>query len=86
MNNAELRQKIDNQLDKLSPDILKIVSYFLDSIQINKPKDSSLLRKLPPIKRGKKAQDLLKHTKKWQGEDIEECLNYVRETGSEAEF
>ncbi len=86
MNNSELRQKIDNQLNKLSPEILEIVSNFLDSIQISKPKDTSLLRKLPPIKRGKKAQDLLKHTKKWQGEDIEECLNYVRETRSEAEF
>lgn len=44
------------------------------------------LRKLAPIKRRKKAQYLLKHTGKWQGEDIEECLNYVRETRSEAEF
>ena len=44
------------------------------------------LRKLAPIKRGKKAQDLLKHTGKWQGEDIKECLNYVRKTRSEAEF
>ncbi len=71
MNNSELRQKIEIQLDKLTPEKLELVSNFLDSIQTPKPTDSSLLRKLAPIKRGKKAKDLLKHTGKWQGEDIE---------------
>ena len=86
MNTSELRQKIETQLDQLTPERLELVSNFLDSIQTPKPTDSSSLRKLAPIKRGKKAKDLLKHTGKWQGEDIEECLNYVRETRSEAEF
>ena len=58
------------------------MSNFLNLIQIVEPKNSSLLRKLAPIERGRKAQDLLKHTGKWQGEDIEECLNYVRKTRS----
>ena len=86
MNTSELRQKIETQLDRLTPERLAQVSDFLDSIQTPKPTDSSSLRKLAPIKRGKKTQDLLKHTGKWQGEDIEECLNDVRETRSEAEF
>lgn len=86
MNNSELRQKIETQLDNLTPERLELVSNFLDSIQTVRPTDSSSLRKLTPIKRGKTAQDLLKHTGKWQGEDIEECLNYVRQTRSEAEF
>ena len=80
MNTSELRQKIETQLARLTPERLELVSNFLDSIQTPKPTDSSSLRKLSPIKRGKKAQDLLKHTGQWQGEDIEECLNYVRET------
>ena len=86
MNTSELRKKIETQLDKLTPERLELVSNFLDSIQTPKPTDSSSLRKLAPIKRGNKAQDLLKHTGKWQGEDIQECLNDVRETRSEAEF
>ncbi len=86
MNSSELRKKIETQLDQLTPERLKLVSNFLDSIQTVEPKDSTSLRKLAPIKRGKKAQDLLKHTGKWQGEDIEECLNDVRETRSAAEF
>ena len=86
MNNSELRQKIESQLDKLTPERLKLVSNFLDSIQTPKPIDSPSLRKLAPIKRGKTAQDLLKHTGKWLGEDIAECLNDVRETRSQAQF
>lgn len=85
MNNSELRQKIETQLDNLTPERLELVSNFLDSIQI-RPTDSSSLRKLTPIKRGRTARDLLKHSGKWQGEDIEECLDDVRQTRSEAEF
>lgn len=86
MNISELRQKIATQLDDLTPERLELVSDFLDSIQAENPTGSSPLRKLSPIKRGKKAQDLLKHTGKWQGNDIEKCLKEVRETRSEAEF
>ena len=86
MNTSELRQKIETQLDQLTTERLKLVSNFLDSIETVESKNSTSLGKLTPIKRGKKAQDLLKHTGKWQGEDIEECLNDVRETRSAAEF
>ncbi len=54
MNNSELRQKIETQLDKLTPERLELVSNFLDSIQTSKPKDSSSLRKLATINRRKK--------------------------------
>ena len=86
MNSSELRKKIETQLDQLTPERLKLVSKFLDSIETVESKNSTSLRKLAPIKRGKKAQDLLRHTGKWQGEDIEECLNNVRETRSATEF
>jgi hypothetical protein len=85
MNQSRLRQKIESQLDQLSPDKLTLVSSFLDSIQTATP-DSPTLRKLLPIKRGKQAKDLLKHTKTWQGDDLEDCLNFVRETRSESQF
>jgi hypothetical protein len=86
MNQSQLRQKIESQLDQLSPERLALVSSFLDSLQITAPENSSLPRKLSPIKRGKHAQDLLKHINTWQGDDLEECLDFVRETRSEAEF
>ncbi len=85
MNQSQLRQKINSQLDRLSPDRLALVSSFLDSIQSATP-DSPTRRKLSPIKRGKQAKDLLKHPKNWQGDDLEDCLNFVRETRSESQF
>jgi hypothetical protein len=81
MDQSQIRQKIESQLDQLPPDRLALVSSFLDSIQTPAP-DSPKLRKLSPIKRGKQAKDLLKHTKIWQGGDLEDCLNFVRETRS----
>ena len=86
MNQSQLRQKIESQLDRLSPDRLALVSSFLDSIQTSTPIDSPTLRKLSPLKRGKQAKDLLKHTKTWQGNDLEECLDLARETRSKSQF
>jgi len=86
MTPSQLRKKIDNQLEQLSPERLALVSSFLDSIQTATPIDSPSLHKLSPIKRGKQAKDLFKHTKTWQGDDLEDCLNFVRETRSEAQF
>ena len=60
MNTLELRQKIESQLNELSPERLAVVSDFLDSIQRTENINSSSLRKLPPIKRGKTAKDVVK--------------------------
>jgi hypothetical protein len=86
MDTAQLRQKIETQLDHLSPERLDLVSNFLDSIQTIEIIDSSILRKLSPIKRGKHAKDLLKHVATWQGDDLEACLDAVHETRSESQF
>ena len=86
MNTVQLRQKIENQLNQLSSERLAMVSDFLDSIQSPKPIDSSFLSKMPPIKRGKTAKDLLKFDKTWQGDDLENCLNIVHETRSKTHF
>jgi len=86
MNTSQLRQKIETQLNHLSPEKLDLVSNFLDSIQKTETKESSLLRQLSPIKRGKTAKDLLKHAAIWKGNDLKTCLNDVHETRSESQF
>ncbi|CAD5920844.1 hypothetical protein PCC9214_00648 [Planktothrix tepida] len=86
MNTVQLRQKIESQLNQLSPERLTLVSEFLDSIQLAETIESSSLRKLSPIKRGKTAKDLLKFAQTWQGDDLEDCLNFVQETRSETQF
>ncbi|MGK7958164.1 MAG: hypothetical protein AB4063_23345 [Crocosphaera sp.] len=86
MNVTELRQKIDHQLNNLSPEWLILISNFLDSIQALTTKGE--LPKLEPtaIKRDKRAQDLLKYANTWQGDDLQECLDFVIETRSESKF
>jgi hypothetical protein len=86
MNPVQLRQKIVTQIDRLSPERLALVSEFLDSLQSLESIDSSPVRKLPPIKRGNTAQDLLKFAATWQGDDLEECLNFVYESRSKTQF
>ena len=127
MNRFQLLQKIESQLNRLSPEKLALVSDFLDSIQSVENTDSSTLteeqksrlewqkfidetygsladenlerppqllentdlsslHKLPPIKRGKTAKDLLKFAGTWQGDDLESCLYFVCETRSKTKF
>lgn len=88
MNAFQLREKIESQLKGLSPERLALVSDFLDSIQLAETTDLSSfpLRKLPPIKRGKTAKDLLQLAATWQGDDLETCLNFVHETRSQTQF
>jgi hypothetical protein len=87
MTDLKLRQKIERQLAQLPPDRLSLVSDFLDSLQSNNTSvGQPSLRRLAPIKRGTKASDLLKFSGTWQGDDLEECLNFVQETRSKSEF
>ena len=86
MNMTQLRQKIDHQLNSLSPKWLILISNFLDSIQ-NLTNANELLDAEPTsIKRNKRAQNLLKYANTWQGNDLEECLDFVVETRSETQF
>jgi predicted nucleic acid-binding Zn ribbon protein len=86
MNTAQLRQKIDHQLNSLSPQWLVLVSTFLDSIQTLTTKNKASSVEQIAIKRNKHAQDLLKYANTWQGNDIESCLDFVLETRSESQF
>jgi hypothetical protein len=86
MNTFQLSKKIKSQLNQLSPERLDLVSHFIDSIQTTETVDSLTLHKLSPIKRGRNAKDLLRHAATWQGDDLENCLNIVREARSESHF
>lgn len=86
MNMTQLRQKIDHQLNSLSPQWLILISNFLDSIQILTHRGELPDIEPTAIKRNKHAQDLLKHANTWQGNDLDECLDFVVETRSETQF
>ena len=43
-------------------------------------------RRIPPLKRNKKASDLFRYEGTWQVDDLAECLDFVRETRSKTEF
>ncbi len=87
MTSLEMRQKIEQQLAQLPPDQLSLVSDFLESLQHkNAALNQRSLRRVAPIKRGTKAGDLLKFAGTWQGNDLEECLEFVQETRSQAQF
>jgi len=83
----EIRHKIEQQLAQLPADQLTLVSDFLDSLP-SKTNSSSQrpYRRLAPTKRGNKAGDLLKFAGTWQGNDLEDCLRFVANTRSKAEF
>ena len=48
--------------------------------------DSSTLRTMAPIKRGKTGKNLLRLVRTWRGDDFEECLQVVRGDRSQAQF
>jgi hypothetical protein len=86
MTYLELHQKIEQQISQLPPEQLSLVSDFLDSIQEKSTVNQRPLRRISPIKRGKKAGDLLHHTGTWHGDDLEDCLRLVEETRSQTQF
>ena len=75
MTYPKLRQKIEQQLDQLSPEQLSLVSNLLDSLLLKSSTSQRPLRRLAPIKRGSKAVDLPKFAGTWQGNDLEECID-----------
>ncbi len=86
MNTTQLRQKIASQLNNLSLERLTIVSELLDSLEAVEPVQSSTVRKLEPIRRGKTAKAILESTKTWRGDDLEKCLKLVYDARSQAKF
>lgn len=71
MNVTQLRQKVDHQLNSLPPQWLVLISNFLDSLQALTTGETIPDPQPTAIKRGKHAQDLLKHAHTWQGDDLD---------------
>jgi hypothetical protein len=86
MTDLELHQKIEQQISQLPTEQLGLVSDFLDSIQAKNTVNQTPLRRISPIKRGKKAGDLLRYAGTWHGDDLEDCLRLVEETRSQTQF
>ena len=86
MTYLELHQKVEQQISQLAPEQLSLVSDFIDSIQEKSTVNQRPLRRISPIKRGKKAGDLLNYTGTWHGDDLEDCLRLVEETRSQTQF
>jgi hypothetical protein len=82
MTELELRQKIEQQLAQLPSDQLSLVNDFLSTLEVRKSLTDRSLRRLPPVKRGSKAVDLLEFTGTWQGSDLKECLHFIHKTCS----
>ncbi|MFM5943806.1 MAG: hypothetical protein ACKO87_15310 [Dolichospermum sp.] len=86
MTYLELHQKIEQQISQLAPEQLSLVSDFIDYIQEKSTVNQRPLRRISPIKRGKKAGDLLHYTGTWHVDDLEDCLRLVEETRSQTQF
>lgn len=82
MNSIQLRQAINQSLDQLSGDRLRLVADFLNFLvhtehqEQTETADTSDFR--PPS-----GGSLLSHTETWEGSDFEECLETVYETRSQ---
>ncbi|HEY9703652.1 MAG TPA: hypothetical protein V6C58_14480 [Allocoleopsis sp.] len=86
MTNLELQEKIKKQISRIPPEKLPIILNFLDSIQDKSTVNQPQLQRISPIKRGKKAEDLLRYAGTWQGDDLEDCLRFVQENRSQTQF
>jgi len=83
---SELREKVEHQIAQLPPDRLFLVSSFIDLIEAKDNANNKQFRRISPLKRNKKASDLLRHARTWQGDDLAECLDFVRDIRSKTEF
>jgi hypothetical protein len=86
MTYSELREKVEHQISQLPLERLFLVSSFIDSIDAKGDTGAKQLRHIPPLKRNKKASDLLRHAGTWQGDDLAECLAFVQNTRSSTHF
>jgi hypothetical protein len=82
MTYSELRKKVEHQISQLPLERLFLVSSFINSIEAKEDASNNQFRRILPLKRNKKARDLLRHAGTWQGDDLTECLDFVRETRS----
>lgn len=82
MNTLQLRQTINQYLDQLSSDRLRLVADFISFLVQKEQRSQS-----QPIDASEDfrpaSQSLLSHTETWAGDDFEECLQTVYKTRSQ---
>ncbi|MEA5503455.1 hypothetical protein VB735_10100 [Halotia wernerae UHCC 0503] len=89
-----LKEQLIREIESMPEELLAEVLDFAGFIKAKREKQQTPLehsaelpsRKLSPILRGSKAEDLLKFAGTWQGDDFEECFQEVYETRSPAQF
>ena len=90
---AEIRQKIHQQIDQLPADLLLLVAEFLEFVSFKRAKAAELTA-FPtlshevdePILTGSTGADLIPFVGTWQGDDFEDCLQAVYDNRSPVEF
>ena len=86
MTYSELREKVEQQIAQLPLERLFLVSSFIDSIESKEDASNKQFRHIPPLKRNKKASDLLRYAGTWQGDDLTECLDFAKKPRSNGQF
>lgn len=76
MNTIELRQKIEDNLLKISAENLKVIDEFVEFL---KEKEQTNLGKTINYREAS-GRSILDHAGKWEGDDLEECLELMYET------
>lgn len=82
MDNAQLRQTIQQQLEHLSSDRLRLVVDFLNFLIQTERQEPPTMTETDNF-RPPAGRSLLSHTETWEGSDFEDCLETVIETRSQ---
>lgn len=85
MNTLKLRQTINQYLDQLSSDRLRLVADFI-SFLVQKEYSSPPQPTDTPEDFRPASQSLLSHTETWAGDDFEDCLQTAYETRSQIQI
>ncbi|MBD2495067.1 hypothetical protein [Nostoc sp. FACHB-280] len=84
---AQLLAAIETAPESILEQTLNYLEYLKTKEQKSQNQSLEVLQKEgEPILRGSKAKDLLKFAQTWQGDDFEECLQFVYDTRSQTEF
>ncbi|MEM1292982.1 MAG: hypothetical protein AAGH67_16080 [Cyanobacteria bacterium P01_H01_bin.162] len=89
MTPTEIRQRLHQQIDQLPADLLLLAADFLDFLKFKRASSTDSSEETAqfsdttaesgePILTGSTGADLLQFSGTWQGDDFEECLQYVR--------
>ena len=83
MNTLQLRQTINQALDQLSSDRLRLVADFITFlVQKQQQEQSQSIEPASSEVQRPARHSLLSHTETWEGDDFEDCLQTVYETRS----